>query len=68
MTPDLDRLLSHLAPATPENLALRLRFGLACCDRVQHLLEDPQVQACVAEFRALLGEFLKPQINTDKHG
>jgi hypothetical protein len=54
MTPDLDRLLSRLAPATPENLELRLRFGLACCERVQHLLEDPQVQASVAEFRALL--------------
>jgi len=54
MSPDLDGLLSRLTPATPDNLELRLRFGLCCCDRVEHLLEDPEVLACLLAFRQLM--------------
>lgn len=54
MTPDLDHLLSRLSPPSPHNLAARLRFGLCVCNRVEHLLEDPQVLACVAAFRRLM--------------
>ncbi len=56
MPPELDRLLSSLEPATDENLALRLRFGLACARRVEHLLELPEARACLEEFRQAVAE------------
>jgi len=46
----LDRLLASLEPASAENLALRLRFGLACASRVKHLLEDAEVITCLEAF------------------
>ncbi|MET0542783.1 MAG: hypothetical protein ABWZ88_13625 [Variovorax sp.] len=54
MPPDLDRLLNILEPAAPENLALRLRFGLACAQHVAHLLEDPEVLACLQTLRRIV--------------
>ena len=50
MNPKLDRLLASLEPGSAENLALRLRFGFACALRVKHLLEDPEVIACLEAF------------------
>lgn len=54
MTPELDRLLCSLEPASEENLDARLRFGLACTSRVAHLLEQPEVLACVEALRAIV--------------
>lgn len=54
MTPELDHLLSQLSLATLENLESRLRFGLSCCERVEHLLEHPEVISCVQSFRDLM--------------
>lgn len=51
---DLDHLLRRLEPATPDNRAWRLRFGLACAERVAHLLEAPEVLDGLARFRAAL--------------
>ena len=47
MSPQLDRLLQRLEPASEGNLAVRLRFGLACVQRVAHLLEQPAALACL---------------------
>jgi hypothetical protein len=54
MSPELDRLLAGLSPPTPNTLALRLRFGLRCCERVEHLLEDPAVLQALCNFRDVL--------------
>ncbi|CAM4007116.1 hypothetical protein [Roseateles saccharophilus] len=43
----LDRLARELSLDTPAREGLRLRFGLACAQRVHHLLEDPAVVACL---------------------
>jgi hypothetical protein len=43
----LDRLAKELALADPANERLRLEFGYACVDRVRHLLEEPEVEACL---------------------
>jgi len=43
----LDRLARELALDAPERLRLRLRFGLACVQRVHHLLEDAAVIDCL---------------------
>jgi hypothetical protein len=47
MNDALDRLARELALEEPARLTLRLRFGLACVQRVHHLLEDPAVVACL---------------------
>ncbi|MGM9482258.1 hypothetical protein ACS5PN_13800 [Roseateles sp. NT4] len=47
MNDALDRLARELALDAPERLRLRLRFGLACVQRVHHLLEDPAVIDCL---------------------
>jgi len=53
----LDRLARDLALDAPERLRLRLRFGLACVQRVHHLLEDPAVVDCLdALVRHLEGQ------------
>lgn len=61
MSPELDALLRRLEPAGEANRPARLRFGLACCERVAHLLEQHEVLACVDEFRRLLGEGAKAE-------
>jgi hypothetical protein len=38
----------------PEHELLRLTFGLACVDRVKHLLEEPQAVDCLAVLQAYL--------------
>lgn len=47
MNDALDRLARELALDAPAQEALRLRFGLACVQRVRHLLEDSAVVACL---------------------
>lgn len=47
MNDALDRLARELALDTPAQEGLRLRLGLACVQRVRHLLEDAAVIACL---------------------
>lgn len=47
MNDALDRLARELALDAPAREGLRLRFGLACVQRVRHLLEDAAVIACL---------------------
>lgn len=47
MNDALDRLARELALDGPAREGLRLRFGLACVQRVRHLLEDATVIACL---------------------
>ena len=54
MTPELDRLLRAIEPASDENLEERLRFGLLCATRVAHLLEQSEVQVCLDALRAIV--------------
>ena len=42
------------ALSDPRNTPLRLAFGLACVERVQHLLEQPGACDCVATLRAFV--------------
>lgn len=52
MTSPLEPLLRALEPASAANLPLRLRFGLACVERVGHFMEQDDVLACLAAFRS----------------
>ena len=54
MNDALDQLASSLGLADPANAGLRLAFGHACVSRVRHLLEEPEVDRCLA----VLGAFL----------
>ena len=54
VNPELHRLIAELEPASPDNLEVRLRFGLACAARVKHLLETPEALACLEEFGDLV--------------
>lgn len=47
MNDALERLARELSLDEPAHEGLRLRFGLACAQRVRHLLEDPAVTACL---------------------
>ena len=51
MNQDLARLALDAGLFEPGRERLRLAFGLACVDRVQHLLEDPRALACLAVLR-----------------
>lgn len=50
----LDRLARALDLAHEGNERLRLEFGHACVLRVRHLLEESEVERCVAELGAYL--------------
>jgi len=54
VSPELETLLQQAGAATPEAAALRRRFGLACAERIAHLLEEPQVLSCLQDFRGLV--------------
>ena len=54
MSPELDRLLFALEPASDVNLGERLEFGLLCASRVAHLLEKSEVLACLESLRAIV--------------
>ena len=47
MNTALDRLASTLSLSAPESRELSLAFGLACVQRVEHLLEEPEVIRCL---------------------
>jgi len=51
----LERLASQLDLDAPAHAPLRLAFGHACTQRVEHLLEEPQAIACLAT----LGHYLE---------
>jgi hypothetical protein len=51
MNEALSRLAQELRLQQPENRPLCLAFGLACAERVQHLLEDPRALECLAFLR-----------------
>ena len=55
MNDALDRIAAGIGLADPSSERLRLAFGHACVLRVRHLLEEPEVEACLA----LLGKFLQ---------
>jgi hypothetical protein len=54
MNDALDQLAASLRQAHPDHQALRLAFGHACVARVRHLLEEPEVERCLA----VLGQFV----------
>lgn len=57
MHDDLNALAAALRLDAPEHETLRLRFGLDCARRVEHLLENREVQACLDGLeRYLVGE------------
>ena len=47
MNAQLDRVAASLNLSAPESRELALSFGLACAKRVEHLLEEPEVLACL---------------------
>lgn len=47
MNGELERLAADVGLLDPDNHALRWAFCYACAKRVRHLLEDPQVIACL---------------------
>lgn len=47
MNQALHRLAADLALEDPRQESLRLRFGLACAERVRHLLEQPGIIRCL---------------------
>jgi hypothetical protein len=50
----LESLAAEIGLADAGHERMRLEFGHACVQRVRHLLEDPEVELCVA----VLGEYL----------
>jgi hypothetical protein len=59
MNASLDRLARALSLEAPAREHLRFAFGLACVQRVQHLLEEPRAAACLDG----LGDFLAAAID-----
>lgn len=51
MNQALARLAREVQLQEPQQCSLRLAFGLACVQRVEHLLEDPAALACLAVLR-----------------
>lgn len=62
MNDALDQLAASLGLAEPANERLRLAFGHACVARVRHLLEEPEVDQCLA----VLGRFLDGKAGDDE--
>ena len=54
MNASLDRLARALSLEAPAREHLRFAFGLACVQRVQHLLEEPRAAACLTGLRDFL--------------
>lgn len=54
----MNQELAHLAAdaglADPQHEALRLAFGLACANRVRHLLEDPRALASLDALQSFV--------------
>jgi hypothetical protein len=51
MNTDLEQLAASLELSSPARRGLALAFGLACAQRVEHLLEEPGIIACLAVLR-----------------
>lgn len=54
MNHELHRLANELSLDREDREHLRLCFGLACVERVRHLLEDPRAVSALATGRAFL--------------
>ncbi len=54
MNHELLLLAEAAALSDPRNTPLRLAFGLACVERVQHLLGEPGACDCLATLRAFV--------------
>ena len=54
MNEALSRLAAELGLSDPANESLGLAFGLACAERVAHLLEDAKAGQCLAVLRAFV--------------
>jgi hypothetical protein len=52
MNEELERLAREISLGDECHEALRLAFGLACVERVRHLLEDAQAVECLDILRA----------------
>jgi hypothetical protein len=65
---DLDRLAADLALDDPSHEPLRLVFGHACAVRVQHLLEQPEVDDCLRALgRCLAGNADRSRLSELAH-
>lgn len=62
MNDALDQLAAAVALAAPTSERLRLAFGHACVARIRHLLEDPEVDRCLA----VLGRFVDGDASRDE--
>lgn len=62
MNDALDQLAASLGLTEPANERLRLAFGHACVIRVRHLLEEPEVDQCLA----VLGRFLEGKASDEE--
>jgi hypothetical protein len=62
MNQALDRLAKEIELDAPANQRLRLAFGYACVRRVEHLVEEPGVLACLHA----LGGFLQGTVSPEK--
>ncbi|AGU49707.1 hypothetical protein VAPA_1c26090 [Variovorax paradoxus B4] len=54
MNTELSRLAAELGLNDPGHASLRLAFGLACADRIGHLLEDPRAIEGLSVAHAVL--------------
>ena len=61
MNDALDQLAASIGLAAPANEGLRLAFGHACVARVQHLLEEPEVERCLS----VLAQFVDGKAGRD---
>ena len=54
MNHELERFAAAMKIDDPASEPLRLAFGLACVERVEHLLEDPRAIECLAILAAFV--------------
>ncbi|MEO6015848.1 MAG: hypothetical protein ABIP46_01220 [Polaromonas sp.] len=54
MNQELSRLAAQINLDEPPCESLRLAFGLACVQRAEHLLEDPEAIRCLAVFKSFV--------------
>ena len=58
MNTELERLAAAIGLGRPECENLRLAFGHVCVNRIEHLLEEPEVIDCLQ----VLGRFLRGEV------
>ena len=59
MNQALEQFASDIGLGESEHVRLRLAFGYACIQRVEHLLEEPEVINCVR----VLGEYVNGRVD-----